>query len=70
MRQSESCQPIATASKAAVRAYGEALRPDLRPLGIPDNSVDVVISNCVINLSPDKRSVFSEIFVAGSSAVR
>ncbi len=35
---------------------------DLRPLGIADDSVDVVISNCVINLSPDKRSVFSEIF--------
>jgi SAM-dependent methyltransferase len=24
--------------------------------------VDVVISNCVINLSPDKRTVFAEIF--------
>ncbi|MAG14726.1 MAG: arsenite methyltransferase [Dehalococcoidales bacterium] len=27
-----------------------------------DNSVDVVISNCVINLSPDKPKVFSEAF--------
>jgi len=27
-----------------------------------DNSVDVVISNCVINLSPDKRKVFNEAF--------
>lgn len=35
---------------------------DLRDAGIEDNSQDVVISNCVINLSPDKRSVFSEIF--------
>jgi arsenite methyltransferase len=35
---------------------------DLRSLGIEDNSVDVVISNCVINLSPDKKSVYSEIF--------
>ena len=35
---------------------------DLQTLGIADNSVDVVISNCVINLSPDKRRVFSEIF--------
>jgi len=34
---------------------------DLKPLGIADNSVDVVMSNCVINLSPDKRAVFSEI---------
>lgn len=35
---------------------------DLKSLGIEDDSVDVVISNCVINLSPDKKSVFSEIF--------
>jgi arsenite methyltransferase len=27
---------------------------------LPDNSVDVVISNCVINLSPDKPAVFKE----------
>ncbi|HAH21723.1 MAG TPA: hypothetical protein DCL49_12600 [Candidatus Omnitrophica bacterium] len=35
---------------------------DLKEIGLADNSVDVVISNCVINLSPDKKSVFSEIF--------
>jgi len=35
---------------------------DLNDAGIEDDSVDVVISNCVINLSPDKESVFSEIF--------
>lgn len=35
---------------------------DLRALGIEDDSVDVVVSNCVINLSPDKESVFAEIF--------
>lgn len=35
---------------------------DLQILGIEDNSIDVVISNCVINLSPDKKSVYSEIF--------
>ena len=35
---------------------------DLATCGIEDNSVDVVISNCVINLSPDKERVFSEIF--------
>ncbi len=34
---------------------------DLRDVGIEDDSVDVVISNCVINLSPDKDRVFSEI---------
>ncbi len=35
---------------------------DLESLGIASNSVDVVVSNCVLNLSPDKRRVFSEIF--------
>jgi len=34
---------------------------NLRALDIADASVDVVISNCVLNLSPDKRAVFSEI---------
>ena len=35
---------------------------DLKSVGIEDNSVDVVISNCVINLSPDKEQVFKEIY--------
>lgn len=35
---------------------------DLKSIGIEDNSIDVVMSNCVINLSIDKRKVFSEIF--------
>ncbi|GAC1406008.1 MAG: hypothetical protein NVSMB56_20070 [Pyrinomonadaceae bacterium] len=30
-------------------------------LPLPDNSVDCVVSNCVINLAPDKASVFREI---------
>ncbi|MDV0445019.1 Arsenite methyltransferase [Methanimicrococcus sp. At1] len=35
---------------------------DLKSLGIEENSVDVVISNCVINLSPAKEQVFKEIY--------
>lgn len=35
---------------------------DLRAVGIEDNSVDCVISNCVINLSGDKERVFREIW--------
>ena len=35
---------------------------DLKSLGIENDSVDVVVSNCVINLSPDKQRVFAEIF--------
>jgi arsenite methyltransferase len=35
---------------------------EIENLPAADNSVDVVISNCVINLSPDKRRVFAETF--------
>lgn len=35
---------------------------DLEGLDIKTGSVDVAVSNCVINLSPEKRRVFSEIF--------
>lgn len=35
---------------------------DLGALGIQDNSVDVVISDCVINLSSHKEQVFKEVF--------
>lgn len=35
---------------------------DLGAAGIADASVDLVVSNCVINLSPDKPRVFREIF--------
>lgn len=35
---------------------------EIENLPIDDNSVDVIISNCVINLSPDKKRVFMEGF--------
>lgn len=35
---------------------------EIENLPAADNSVDVVISNCVINLSPEKKSVFREAF--------
>jgi len=35
---------------------------EIENLPVPDNSVDVVISNCVINLSPDKDKTFQEAF--------
>jgi arsenite methyltransferase len=35
---------------------------ELGESGVGDGSVDLVISNCVLNLSPDKRRVFDEIF--------
>lgn len=35
---------------------------DLKSAGIADSSIDIVTSNCVINLATDKQKVFSEIF--------
>lgn len=35
---------------------------EIEKLPIEDNSIDVIISNCVINLSPDKENVFKEAF--------
>jgi arsenite methyltransferase len=35
---------------------------EIENLPVADSSVDVVISNCVINLSPEKRKVFTEAF--------
>jgi len=35
---------------------------EIENLPVEDNSVDAIISNCVINLSPEKQSVFSEAF--------
>ncbi len=35
---------------------------EIEQLPIPDASIDVIISNCVINLSPDKDRVFREAF--------
>jgi arsenite methyltransferase len=34
---------------------------EIEALPVPDNTVDAVISNCVINLSPDRPRVFAEI---------
>ncbi|HEX6920469.1 MAG TPA: arsenite methyltransferase [Actinomycetes bacterium] len=39
----------------------EFLRGDIEAVPLPANSVDVVISNCVINLSVDKPAVFAEM---------
>ena len=40
----------------------EFLKGDIEQIPLPDESVDVIISNCVINLSADKRKVLSEAF--------
>lgn len=35
---------------------------EIEHLPVPDASIDVILSNCVINLSPDKSTVFKEAF--------
>jgi SAM-dependent methyltransferase len=40
----------------------EFLRGEIERIPLPDNSVDVIISNCVINLSADKDRVLREAF--------
>ena len=40
----------------------EFLKGEIESIPLPDNSVDVVISNCVINLSADKGKVLREAF--------
>jgi arsenite methyltransferase len=40
----------------------EFLKGEIEHIPLPDNSVDVIISNCVINLSDDKDRVLSEAF--------
>src|SRR5246500_2298280 len=40
----------------------EFLKGEIEDIPLPDNSVDVIISNCVINLSADKDKVLREAF--------
>jgi SAM-dependent methyltransferase len=40
----------------------EFLKGDMEQIPLPDNSVDVIISNCVINLAADKNKVLREAF--------
>ncbi|PZG56670.1 arsenite S-adenosylmethyltransferase [Spongiactinospora gelatinilytica] len=51
----------ANAAKAGAD-NAEFLRGTIEDIPLPDDSIDVVISNCVINLSVDKTAVFAETF--------
>lgn len=42
--------------------FAEGYIERLDACGIADQSIDVVVSNCVLNLSPEKEKVFAEIF--------
>jgi arsenite methyltransferase len=49
-------------ARKAGAANVEFLKGDIERIPLPDASVDVIISNCVINLSADKRQVLREAF--------
>src|SRR5690242_19548697 len=54
---------LANENKAKAGATNvEFLRGHIESIPLPSNTVDVIISNCVINLSADKRAVLREAF--------
>ena len=56
---------LALANENTARAGAtnvEFLRGDIERIPLPSGTVDVIISNCVINLSADKRTVLAEAF--------
>jgi SAM-dependent methyltransferase len=59
----EEMLDLARANARAARAENvEFLRGQIEAIPLPDGSVDVIISNCVINLSTDRPAVFAESF--------
>jgi ubiquinone/menaquinone biosynthesis C-methylase UbiE len=53
----------ANANKARMGLTNVAFRQGhIEALPVESNTIDVIMSNCVINLSPDKRAVFGEAF--------
>jgi len=58
---SKSRQAIAAFTKKTGLENVEFRLGEIEHLPVADNSIDVVISNCVINLSPDKQQVWNEI---------
>lgn len=60
-----SPQMIEKATKnASKRGYSNVvfIEGDIEQMPLPDCSVDVVVSNCVLNLLPEKDQIFKEIF--------
>ena len=54
---------LARANKAKLGIENvEFVQGEMEKMPIPDTSVDVIISNCVVCLSPDKDAVFTESF--------
>ncbi|MDD4514632.1 MAG: methyltransferase domain-containing protein [Massilibacteroides sp.] len=60
-----SPQMIEKARKNATkRRYSnvEFIEGDIENMPLPDSSIDVVVSNCVLNLLPEKNKIFKEIY--------
>ncbi len=59
-------EPMIAKAKANAVKLGvenvEFVRGDIEMMPLPENRYDVVLSNCVLNLVPDKGKAFSEIF--------
>jgi len=53
-------------AEANVRKLGfknvEFVQGDIEEMPLPNNTFDVVVSNCVLNLVPDKKKAFAEIY--------
>ena len=49
-------------AEAGLKDRVELIVTDMERLGLPDEFADVMISNCVINLCPDKGAVYKEAF--------
>ncbi len=57
------CWPLAEENKRKSGLTNiEFLKGEIGNIPLPDNSVDVIVSNCVINLSGDKDPVLREAF--------
>lgn len=61
-RKHEPAQMEKFGYKKSNVTFKKGLIEDLKSLDIEDNSIDIIVSNCVINLSVDKEKVFSEIY--------
>jgi len=59
-------EEMITKSRELAERYGyrnvEFIHGEIEHLPIEDDTIDVIMSNCVINLSPDKEKVFSEAY--------
>jgi len=54
---------LARANQAKAGATNvEFIKGEIESIPLPDESVDVIISNCAINLSPDTDAVLAESF--------